>query len=380
MSLPKLKIVNITSSTYFPQINGLSLMSQIHVQSLIQLGYTVNVFTSCGCQSRFGENIFTYNFKGNGRLFNPIRGEKHKYLTDLIEHSKFSIVNVYHGWHSWPTTLALSCEEIKAKQIVYSHGTGFMTFEPLVRRLIRRVLYYFEKKRLDQFLSKIDGIITITSNTKHPRCYDLKVLAPHKKKYLLPNTILDRVLSPHVFDDSEMLELNSSHPVCLNVSNFEKIKNQKFLIDLFREGNLGKLILVASEKTKYYYEIINYIRIKNLEDIVSIHIGLDDFTTDYLYKNCDLFLFASQNDFAPLVLIEAAKNGLPFISFETADTALKGGVFVSTPEEYKKELIQLLTNKEERNYHSSTGLDYYSRYHSTNAYFKGVEEIFNNFL
>lgn len=371
--------VNVTTCSYYPHVNGLSIVAQQNVKVLIELGYNVNVFSVVGTKSLFGERVFNFDVKGNGRFLNSVRGDVDNYINKLRELSKNSELNIHHAWHSWNTNLSLNCQDMKCKQIVYSHGTGFSTLEPFIKRFVRRILYYKEKKRLDRNLKIADAIIFITSNKDHPRCYDSRNIDSSKPFAIIPNPCPERITDYENNQNYDILKAVSlfcsgDQKIALNISNFEKIKNQKFLIDLLKNNVAGfKLILVGSTKTTYYNYLVRYARKNNVLERVLFLTQIDAAVIDFLLKKANFFAFSSKNDFAPLALIEANKYGLPFISFETADNERKGGFFCKNKKEYSAYLQKLLTlPKRELQEIGFEGNQYYR---STNIFYKYKDNI-----
>ena len=340
------QVINITTSTYYPHVNGLSIVAQNNVKALIELGYEVNVFTKSGCTNCASEKIFTFNIQGNGRLFNEIKGETSEYLHELERHSAKALFNIHHAWHSWNTNLALVSTKIKCRQFIYSHGTGFVTLEGVFKRTLRRILYFHQKRLVDRYLKVVDGIIFITKNKLHPRCYDQLKIDSKKITTCIYNSVSDREIW-NSFPDETTKKINNfltnNVKTVLNVSNYEKIKNQKFIIkQLIQKNKNFKLILVGSNPTAYFDNLNKYVERNGLCDRVLILYGLSEFNTDLLFRKSDIFAFTSKNDFVPLVLIEARKYGLPFISFITADDNQAGGYFLQNEKAYQQKFDDLL--------------------------------------
>ena len=226
--------INITTSSYYPSVDGTSIVVQLNVKAFIELGHDVCVYTTEGSLSKYGETVYTFKIKGNGRLFNNFTGQIKEYSHLLKENSNPDSLNIYHGWHSWSTHLVLDLNLKNIKQIVYSHGIGFNTLEPFLFKLIRKLLYFGQKKLIDQYMSKLDAMIFISKDINHPRNYDY--LNFNKKKYLIDNPILNRNNNLKETDIPKInyIEdlLRDANKLFLNISNFQPIKNQLFLINL----------------------------------------------------------------------------------------------------------------------------------------------------
>lgn len=380
------KIVNITTSTYHPKVNGLSLVVQQNVKALLSLGFEVNVFTCNGSLPIENEKIFTYNIIGNGRIFNGIKGEIDKYINDLEQESNSVILNIHHAWNAWNTNLALqNRHRLSNKQIVYSHGIGFDSLESWPRKKLRNILYYKEKIKFKKYISIIDGIIFLVDNKAHPRCFDQKIIDLSIPQFIIPNPVIERSISRtdnDVLIEKKIIDfLKGNEKVVLNISNFEKIKNQKLLLEILTTSKLKfKIVLVGSEKTYYSKKIEQLIKQHGFDDRVLILYKISDHNTKLLLETADFFAFTSLNDFVPLVLIEAIKFGLPFISFKTADISIQGGHFCSYILEYKTVFQNLINfSNKELSKIGEQGKEYYFNHNANNYYLKNIENFVSFF-
>jgi hypothetical protein len=378
------KTINIITPFYYPTINGLSNVVQKNVEVLLSLNYKINVFTSCGSKSFSNEIVYEFDLKGNGSLFNPIRGRKNLFLESIEAHSINSELIIIHGWHSSFTNLVLeNFNKIHAKICLYSHGTGFETNENWLLKFIRKINYIGERKKMDCYFKNIDYMIFITKKVNHPRCYDL--LNFKKNKFFINNTVNYRKIisnsSRKILSDINNLVNNKKYQRLLFcLSNFEEIKNQLYLIKLSKIYNF-KLICVGSNSTRYMIKLRQYIITHNLSEQVLLLYQQDDFTIDWLYKNSDFFIFASKNDFSPLVLIEAAKYKLPFLSYETADENRPGGFFCKNKFEFEERLNYMLSlTRNELQKLGLNGFNYYQKNHTPDVYQNNLNNFITNIL
>lgn len=373
--------VNIITPQYYPKISGLSIVAQKNVLVLLDLGYKVNVLTSAGCKSFSKEKVYTFTIKGNSTVFRPVRGNKGLFIQTLKNLSENATCNIFHGWHSWSTNLGLSISgKLGTKNILYSHGTGFSTLDPIILRLLRRLNYIGARKQIDNYLKLIDGLIFVGNNIVHPRCYDLRHYKGDNKIYI-PNPIPERNIEKdcsHQIIPDEMF-FNNSYKLALCVSNYEKIKNQEYLIHLAKKMNFN-LVLVGSEETQYSNYLQRELEKAKLSNQVKLLIGIGDCCIIELLKKSNMFLFASRQDFSPLVLIEAGYYKKPFISFTTADKHRPGGVFCNSKSEFEDTLNYYLslpnTSLEEI---GEQGKEYFQKHHSIKSYSANIENFISQF-
>jgi hypothetical protein len=375
--------INITTSSYFPSIDGTSFVVQQNVKALLQLGYTVNVFTNTNSKSKFGENVFTFKIKGNGTLLKRFKGEIEKYKEVLKKESENSFLNIYHGWHAWPTHLALDENITSTKQIVYSHGTGFNTKEPLLKRYARRFLYFYQKSIILKYLGQIDAMIFISNDRKHPRCFDYHTFK--KKSFYIDNPSFERINDIENCDIEKLRKIENlvktPKKTFLNISNYQSIKNQKFLVKLIHKSGYDiNLIFVGSDNNKYLQSLIKLNnRFKNPEKIIFLT-NIPDYMINYLFTKTDCFLFSSNNDFVPLVLIESNKNSLPFLSFQTADTKRDGGFFAENKKDYIRIFDKIVNStKLELSEIGKKGYIYYQQNNTFEIYLTKISHVINYF-
>ena len=182
--------INVTTSSYYPSVDGTSIVVQLNVKAFLELGHEVCVYTTEGSLSKYGEMVYAFKIIGNGRLFNNFSGQIKEYSLILEENSNADTLNIHHGWHSWSTHLALDLKLRNIKQIVYSHGIGFNTLEPFFINRIRKILYFGQRKLINHYMTKLDAMIFISNDINHPRNYDF--LNFNKKKFLIDNPIINR--------------------------------------------------------------------------------------------------------------------------------------------------------------------------------------------
>lgn len=372
------KNITIISPFYYPQVNGVSHVVQKNVDALLQLGYCVTVLTNEQGLAKASETVYGFDIKGNGTILNPIRGNKKEFINKAVTYSSNSSLIILHCWHIWSTTLILeNYNKFSPKIIVYSHGTSTRSWEFNLYYVLRYINYFFESFRLKKYYKLIDGLISITDNVEHYRCLDVKNILPPKRNLIL-NPIIDRNVNfkkvenaKNRFEDFFKTELK----IAFCLSNYEEIKNQKYLIQLLKKHSF-KLICVGSKKTPYLSKLQDYVEKNKLKERVLLDYDMDDTTIEWLFKNSSFFLFASRNDFSPLVLIESSKYGLPFLSFQTADSNRKGGCFCSNNIEYESKLKLFINNSKEEMYKiGGEGLLFYNQNNSSESYKNRLESV-----
>lgn len=379
----KIKVITVVTPFYYPQVNGVSHVVQKNVLALLELGYKVIVLTNKQAVARASEVVYGFDIEGNGTLFKPIKGNKLDFISKAIFYSRDSSLIIAHCWHIWSTNLILdNYAKFDSKIFVYSHGTSNRARKFNFYYILRYINYFFESFKLKKYINLIDGLITITDSKEHYRCLDIKNKDESKKNLLL-NPIIDRNINFSEFESASIRYesfFKTDLKIAFCLSNYEEIKNQKYLIDLVVKHSF-KLICVGSKKTDYYIKLKRYIEKNNLGDKVLLDYDRDDSTIDWLFQNSSFFLFGSRNDFSPLVLIESSKYGLPFISFNTADSKRNGGIFCANKEEYECSLqLFIKSKKEDMDLIGLEGLSFYNQNNSYTSYKNRLKIIIKNIV
>lgn len=374
------RVITVVTPFYYPEINGVSHVAQKNVEALLDLGFDVNVLTNTNGQAKTKEQVYGFDLKGNGTLFFPVKGAKKDFVKKAVVCSQQSELLILHCWHSWSTNLILdNYERLKSKVYVYSHGTSNKSSKFNLYFTLRYINYFFETIRFKNYLEKIDGLISITNNNNHFRCLDLELVNSSKIHYL-PNPIVDRKINSIDFLAAKQKYasfFNTDLKIAFCLSNYEEIKNQKFLIEIVNKYPL-KLICVGAKQTSYYEELKDLVVKYKLENRILLENNINDSTIEGFFMDCSLFLFASKNDFSPLVLIESSKYGLPFLSFETADNNRKGGFFCKNNEEYEEKLKWFLQEESDLQKIGSEGKVFYEKNNAFESYKNKLSNIIAN--
>ena len=379
MSLTK-NSITIIAPTYYPKIHGLSFVVQQNVSVLLQLGYNVNVLTENGARPVGKENVYSFKVHGNGSFANRISGDIKNYQHFLEKISLDSRFIIVHGWHSWSTNLCLNIRnKLKTKIILYSHGTGFSTLESPLHKIIRSINYFGQRNLINKYLFLIDGIVFLTEEHRHPRCYDL-IHYKGTNKYYIPNPINKRPILNYRSEETAYLDdlLNTNCKIAFCLSNYDKVKNQKYLINLTIKYNFS-LVCVGAHKTPYYYKLKKVIKKNKLESRVLLLDSCSDATIISIFHRANMFLFASLNDFSPLVILEASYYSLPFLSFKTATSENPGGYYCDSKNDFESKLLKLLNMPSQKLKEiGAKGKKYTSERNSDEAYFNNIKNLVNS--
>lgn len=140
--------------------------------------------------------------------------------------------------------------------------------------------------------------------------------------YIVPNPInIDKFLPKPIFYRQSIrqdLKIPSNSIALLHVGYFDKVKNQRFLVDVICElearkhSNKYEMFFIGDGELKSQIE--DEVRIK---DINNVHFLGRRSDVNRLMNAFDIFLLPSLFEGAPLTLLEAQANGLPCIVSDT---------------------------------------------------------------
>lgn len=170
-----------------------------------------------------------------------------------------------------------------------------------------------------------------------------------KKLTVIPNAIDLNEFDTNSLDRESLLEQHKNKRWILNVSNFFPGKGQTHIIDI-----LNKL---KNKENLVYIQICNSVHFALGEQLENewkkkVETKLDKSINSILFKNLtrekiigfmknsNLFLYPTEKEVAPLVILEAMAARLPWVATETGNIrSLKGGRFVPNIKNHKHESI-----------------------------------------
>ncbi|MDD3141810.1 MAG: glycosyltransferase family 4 protein [Lachnospiraceae bacterium] len=201
-----------------------------------------------------------------------------------------------------------------------------IVFNILCRMLKIKTILYNQTPMWDEAVSTQDFAHKVVYRMA-PRTRITPVLGKPGKGQLHKNTtyvpfVIEPMLAP---DEKQYFLGDRINIIC--IGKYEVRKNQKMLVEYLASKREHKihLTLVGQVSTSYhqqcYQEITELIEKYGLQDKVSCFVNVNPLEIGNFYKNADLFVLPSTNEFASISQLEAMSYSLPVIISDTNGSA-----------------------------------------------------------
>jgi len=300
------------TDTYFPQLNGVTISVSNFADQLRKKGHTVYIYAP-KLKGYIDKEPNIYRLpsvkvlNAEPNVHAPI-GISPKGLFQLFK-MDFDIIHAHgNGFFS-----LLGYEVARAQGIPF-----IMTFHTLHNEYTH---YFFKGKiikpgvvkRLLRFMAnRCDGVIVPSEKMKQK----LSEFGYKKEIIIIPNFVDSQKFE--VEDTNylhEKLNISFSEPILLTVGRIGKEKNFDFLLRAFaklsKKEKKSHLVIVGQGHEK---ENLENLAVKlGVSDRVHFTGRIDSKLMPEIYKDSDIFVFASTTEVHPLVVLEAAAAGLPLV-------------------------------------------------------------------
>lgn len=126
----------------------------------------------------------------------------------------------------------------------------------------------------------------------------------------------------------EALVKEISYPVhFLSIGKFQKRKEHLLLLRALNQLNQNyqfKLTIIGEVSTYdhkiSYYEVLDFIKEKNMNDIVDVMVNIPHDEIGFYYEKSDIFVLPAYNEPASISVLEAISYGVPVICSDTNGT------------------------------------------------------------
>jgi len=267
-------------------------------------------------------------------------------------------IEVYHGLSG---EIPKRIQSRGIKTVVTIHDLIFVRYPELYKPIDRKI--YF--KKFKYAAETADKIIAISEQTKDDIISFLKV-DPAKIEVIYQGC--HSIFKEEVdFETIQALKKKYKLPekYILNVGTIEPRKNLLSIVKAIKSIDVN--LVVVGRKTDYYKEVEVYINEHQLNDRVLFLEGLDLKELAALYQSAEIFVYPSVFEGFGIPIIEALFSKTPVITTKGGVFPEAGGpgssyVLLNDIEALRKEINQLLTNKELREQKATAGYQFAQKF------------------
>ena len=349
----------ISVHTYYPDKNGVQMVTQYIAEGLAKK-HEVKVITELKenyLRKEIYNNVSIERIKINS-FDGKFTGEKNKYLSFIKDYNPKVLIVVCT--QSWPFDWVMhKLNDMDCIKILYTHGySGLMKHYPIIKDIIhlrpRALKYHWHwmryYKNAYKYIAQFDLVTYLSENNisvwyakKHNLCNG-EILVNAVENMFFVNTAYERVKVESAREEVKFIY----------VANYDSNKNQKFVLEAFYQSEIknARLIFVGSKKNSYYKEVVE------LNSKLEREYGKRQI--DFLYnqpresipdllRDSDVFVCGSIKEEYPVMLCEAAAEGLPIISTRVGHApTMPGCIVVDTQADMAAAMKMLCCNREER--------------------------------
>lgn len=310
-----LKILHSVES-YHPELGGMQELVKQVSERLVKRGHIVTVVTSASNDRREkninGVSIKSFNLSGN--LVNGINGNQEEYLNYVLK-SDFDIIINWMA-QSWSTDILLPhLEKIKYKK--GSVVTGFSGFyKEEYKEYFHNMKSWMKSYDINFFSSNNYRDINFSKSIGLEN--NVVVLNGASKSEFENNTINFR----------KKIGIKANKKIILHVGSLTGTKGQEEAVEIYKKAKIKNSVLVfignrTDRLLGYYGKIHRYIQMPVLKYLYRSNIvalgAQDRELIVAAYKAADLFLFPSNTECSPIVIVECLASKTPFLATDVGN-------------------------------------------------------------
>lgn len=328
---------------YYPHVGGSELVVQRIAEGLVNKGHNVTVATSISPERNFEilNGVKVKQFYVGGNFAGGFLGNDVSAYQDFLTKSNNDVLFNYAA-QQWATDLAFPVVEFTKKtKVNIIAPCGYSALKNTEQVLHPEYKSYFAEI-IPSVLPLYDAAVY---HSKYYKDFEFAQKLGLKNSYIIPNGVDEKE-----FENKSKIIFREKYNITtkyygLCVANFLEGKGHGSLINIFKEINRDDftLVLIGKDggqinelKTKAAGLNIKFLENINREDTVAA------------YHSADLFLFASEVEASPLVIIEAKASKTPFVSTDVGNVKEWKGGIVCDEKEIASKVNQLLNNYEKR--------------------------------
>ncbi len=310
-----------TGEFYFPSVGGMQEIVKQISERMVALGHTVTVATTFHPDRKDliinGVKIEQFNINGN--MVVGIKGDTKEIARykELLKREDFDILVNFMGQH-WATDLALPMlKEITAKKILVPEGFSALTDQ--------KYSEYFNSMK--EWLKQYD---TVVFHSNDYADIDFARASNVKNIVQIPNgAAKGEFLTPAKMDIREKLSIPKDHLLILDIGSHTGVKGHAEAIKIFKKARIKNTTLLIlgnsngrgcewSCKMKSRLWKYSWQRIFNHKNLIVAEVPRPYVIS--AHQQADLFLFTSNTECSPIVLIESAAAKTPFLATEVGNS------------------------------------------------------------
>ena len=352
----------VASFTFPPNKDGVSEAASACVSLFLQKGWQVDVATEPTFPARQqadwkGATIHEFSITGGGSYRYPYQGELEKYQRFLLS-GTWDVI-LFQGY-LWPLYLAVPLlEKISAKKILVSHGYGALLWTPAKRFPFGLgVLAHSVIQSLDMltWMRRINRVVFLSKRRDLRAFYDhtLARLIRHPGIRIIPNGVeVDKSADPPG-EFRKIHGISQETVLFLCVANYSSRKDQGFAARAFRLAALpgSVLVFIGSElnedSERFQKEDEPYSTSNPPGKILWLE-KQDRRSTLQAFSACDVFVLSANHEAQPIALLEAMREGKPWIAGNAGCIPeMEGGICIRTVRQMARAMRKLANDQHGR--------------------------------
>ncbi|MCL5990546.1 MAG: glycosyltransferase [Bacteroidetes bacterium] len=368
----KLKIL-MTVEFYYPHIGGAETVVQKIAEGLQKYGHTVTVATSKLEERDFTEfnavNIEEFNISGN--YVRGIKGNDVDRYTNFLLTNQFDVMFNYAA-QQWATDIAFSTiKKTKHRRVNIIAPCGYSALNDAKTLKDNSYLNYFSKI-IPSIIPEYDAAVYHSVNYQD---YEFANINRFTNSLVISNGASEEeFLSSPKINFREKYNINSKF-LLLCVANFYPGKGQEKIINSLNFINRRDFEIVFIGKEGSTLDKLRSISSK-LPVKFLVNIPRED--TVAAFFESDLFVFASDFEVFPIVILEAMASKTPYVSTDCGNLKeLRGGV-ISQPNQIFEVVNELLDDEGRRNKLAEEGWNDWKKNYTWSAVVSKYEKLFQH--
>ncbi len=338
----RLSILN-TVEFYAPHTGGAEEVIRQLSERLARRGHQVTVATTKLPERNFSElnGVEIKEFDVAGNFARGFQGKDINRYIDFTSSNQFDVMFNYAA-QQWATDLAfISLKSPVAGRVNFIAPCGYSALSDAKTLRLPQFAKYFNEI-IPAYLPKYDAAIYHSSLYKD---YEYAQNHGFTNSIIIPNGTCEEEFSTRPILDFRQKYGISTKYLGLCVANFYPAKGHQRVIEAVRQMNRPDFTLVFVGKEG---QLLPQLKAQAVGLNICFCVNIPREDTVAAYQSADLFLFGSEVEASPLVIIEAKASATPFITTDCGNVReWKGGV-VCTPNKMASYANALLDNESAR--------------------------------